>query len=54
MKDFIATTATLAFVTTATARTFTVVNRCAYTVWPGVRASIYTTSTIYCILTSHD
>ena len=41
MKSFVAATATLAFATTATARTFTVVNNCAYTVWPGVCISFY-------------
>ncbi|KAI1789072.1 Osmotin thaumatin-like protein [Ganoderma leucocontextum] len=36
MKSFVAATATLALATSVTARTFTVVNKCSYTVWPGL------------------
>ena len=37
MKTVAAAAATLALATSVTARTFTVVNKCSYTVWPGVR-----------------
>ena len=37
MKSVVAAAATLALATSVSARTFTVVNKCSYTVWPGVR-----------------
>ncbi|PIL34441.1 hypothetical protein GSI_03217 [Ganoderma sinense ZZ0214-1] len=36
MKSVAAAAATLALATSVTARTFTVVNKCSYTVWPGL------------------